>query len=201
MKKLLFALMLLNLVACGGFQAKRVDSAESDEKALEITDKWIQKDTEQVVAEILKGISTHKGYKRWLRNLGREPRVFISEVQNLTSEPYFPINDINDEFLNEISSSGDFVLVDADARESLLKEITYQNDGMVDPKTAKSVGKQTGADLLIFGNVYMEPQSRDGKTIKQYSVNIRMTDLEKGVEVLRTRTKLSKFSEKSSIGW
>src|SRR5690606_11917457 len=111
------------------------------------------------------------------------------------------INDINDEFLNEISSSGDFVLVDAAARESILKEITYQNDGMVDPKTAKSIGKQTGADLLIFGNVYMEPQSRDGKTIKQYSINIRMTDIEKGVEVLRTRTKLSKFSEKSSFGW
>lgn len=201
MKKLVVLSLLLTLTACGGFKAKRVDSQESDEKAMEITDKWVQGDTERVVQDILKGIAEHKGYKRWQRDLGREPRVFISEVQNLTSEPYFPINDINDELLNEISASGDFILVDADAREALLKEITYQNDGMVDPKTAKSIGKQTGADLLIFGNVYMEPQSRDGKTIKQYSVNIRMTDLEKGVEVLRTRTKLSKFSKKSSFGW
>lgn len=201
MKKLLILAMIFGLTACGGFQAKRVDSEESDEKALEITDKWVQRDTEQVVADVLKQISAHKGYKRWLRDLGREPRVFISEVQNLTSEPYFPINDINDELLNEISASGDFVLVDAQAREALLKEITYQNDGMVDPRTAKSIGKQTGADLLIFGNVYMEPQSRDGKTIKQYSVNYRMTDLEKGIEVMRGRTKLSKFSEKSSLGW
>lgn len=201
MKKLLTLAVLLSLTACGGFQAKRVDSKESDEKAMGITDKWVQGDTERVVEEILKSVSTHKGYKRWVRELGREPRVFISEVQNLTSEPYFPINDINDEFLNEISASGDFVLVDADARDALLKEITYQNDGMVDPKTAKSIGKQTGADLLIFGNVYMEPQSRDGETIKQYSINIRMTDIEKGVEVLRARTKLSKYSEKSSLGW
>ncbi|MBH46794.1 MAG: hypothetical protein CME71_01345 [Halobacteriovorax sp.] len=200
--KLLFILaLLLNLTACGSFKAKRVDSAESDEKAMEITDKWVQGDTERVVQDVLKDISTHKGYKRWLRDLGREPRVFISEVQNLTSEAYFPINDINDEFLNEISASGDFVLVDAEARDKILKEITYQNDGMVDPKTAKSIGKQTGADLLILGNVYMEPQTRDGKTIKQYSINIRMTDIEKGIEVLRTRTKLSKFSNKSSFGW
>lgn len=201
MKHLLLLSILFGLTACGGFQAKRVDSAESDEKAMEITDKWVQGDTERVVQDVLKDISTHKGYKRWLRSLGREPRVFISEVQNLTSEAYFPINDINDEFLNEISASGDFVLVDAEARDKILKEITYQNDGMVDPKTAKSIGKQTGADLLILGNVYMEPQSRDGKTIKQYSINIRMTDIEKGIEVLRTRTKLSKFSKKSSIGW
>ncbi len=201
MKNLVVLSLLLTLGACGGFQAKRVDSKESDEKAMGITDKWVQGDTERVVQDILKGIETHKGYKRWERELGREPRVFISEVQNLTSEPYFPINDINDELLNEISASGDFILVDAQAREALLKEITYQNDGMVDPSTAKSIGKQTGADLLIFGNVYMEPQTRDGETIKQYSVNIRMTDLEKGVEVLRTRTKLSKYSEKSSFGW
>ena len=72
---------------------------------------------------------------------------------------------------------------------------------MVDPSTAKQVGKQTGADLMIFGNVYMKPRSRDGKTIKQYSVNIRMTDIEKAVEVMRTRTKLSKYSEQNSSGW
>ena len=203
MKKmsLLFLLGLLSLSSCSSFQAERVDSEESDEKALEITDQWIQRDTEKVVKEILASIKTHKGFQRYLRQHGQTPTVFISNVQNLTSEAYFPINDINDEFLNEISASGDFILVDAAARESLLKEITYQHDGMVDPSTAKRVGKQTGADLLIFGNVYMKPATRKGKTIKQYAVNIRMTDLEKGIEVLRTRSKLSKYSEQSGSGW
>ena len=201
MNKLLLLGLLFSFVSCGGFQAKRVDSEESDEKALEITDKWVQRDTENVVKDILSKIEKHKGFKRYLRGSGKTPTVFIGEIQNLTSEAYFPINDINDEFLNEISSSGDFILVDAAAREAVLKEITYQNDGMVDPNTAKVIGKQIGADLMIFGNVYMQPRSRDGKTIKQYSVNVRMTDIEKGIEVLRTRAKLSKYSKKSSFGW
>ena len=47
----------------------------------------------------------------------------------------------------------------------------------------------------------MKPHRRGGKTIKQYSVNIRMTDLERGVEVLRTRTKVNKYSEQKSRGW
>jgi len=202
MKKTISLLTLLLLVtSCGSFQAKRVDSAESDEKALEITDQWVQRDTEKVVTEILKKISTHKGFKRYLRKSGKTPTVFIGEVKNLTAEAYFPINDINDEFLNEISASGDFILIDASARENILKEITYQHDGMVDPNTAKSIGRQVGADLMIFGNVYMKPATRKGKTIKQYSVNIRMTNIETGLEVLRTRSKLSKFSEQSSSGW
>jgi len=204
MKKLIpFTLVLASLLfqGCGGFKAKRVDAAESDEKAMEITDKWVSGDTEKVIGDVLKQIQNHKGFQKFLRTHGKSPTVFIGEVQNMTSEAYFPINDINDEMLNEFSASGDFILVDAAARESILKEMTYQHDGMVDPSTAKKVGKQTGADLMIFGNVYMKPESRGGNTIKQYSVNIRMTDIEKGIEVLRVRTKLSKYSEQKASGW
>lgn len=192
---------LFTLGACSSFKAKRVDSGESDEKALTITDKWVSGDTERSVQEVMKTINDHRGFKRYLRELGRTPTIFIGEVKNLTSEAYFPINDVNDELLNEISASGDFILVDAAAREKILKEITYQHDGMVDPATAKRVGRQTGADLMIFGNVYMQPETRDGKTIKQYSVNVHMTDIEKGIEVMRARTKLSKYSEQKSMGW
>lgn len=201
MKYLVMTAALLSLVSCGSFKAERVDNKTSDEKALKITDQWVQADTEQVIRDAMKEMNEHKGLKRYMMEHGKQLKMFVGEVQNLTAEAYFPINDINDELLNEISKQGDFILVDADARAALLKEITYQNDGMVDPKTAKKVGKQTGADLMIFGNVYMKPETRDGKTIKQYSVNLRITDIEKGIEIFRTRTKLSKYSEQKSMGW
>ena len=202
MKNIISILLVLGVCAsCSSVKAQRVDSKESDERALEITDKWVAMDTENTIKDVLKQIQNHKGFKRYIRKHGDSPKVFIAEVKNLTAEAYFPINDLNDEFLNEVSATGDFILVDASARENILKEITYQNDGMVDPRTVKNIGKQLGADLMVFGNVYMKPETRDGKTIKQYSVNIRMTDIERGVEVLRTRVKLSKYSEQASKGW
>ncbi|MGB0455202.1 MAG: hypothetical protein ACPGJV_15955 [Bacteriovoracaceae bacterium] len=202
MKYLLSLMMMLSLASCGGFKAERVDSAKSDEKALEITDEWVAGDTERVIAEVVEKLQKHRGFKRYLRSIGgKAPALFVGQVQNLTSNAYFPINDLNDEFLNILSETGDFTLVDAAARDALLKEITYQNDGMVDPNSAKMVGKQTGADLIVFGNVYMKPQTRKGKTIKQYSINIRLTDIERGVEVARTRAKVSKYSQQSSSGW
>ncbi len=195
----IFALSLF-VTSCGGFKAKRVDANESDEKGLSITDNWMSADTTQAIKDILKQMKAHPGFGKMKARHGT-PKVFIAEVQNQTSEAYFPIGDLNDELLNELSLSGDFELVDNQARESLLKEITYQNDGMVDPATVKKIGKQTGADVMIFGNVYMKPEKRDGKTIKEYSVNLRMTDIEKATELLRTRTKVFKYSEKSSVGW
>lgn len=193
--------MLLSFVSCSSFKAERVDNKTSDEKALTITDQWVQADTENVIRDAMKEMNEHKGLRRYMMEHGKQLKLFVGEVQNLTSEAYFPISEINDELLNEISKQGDFTLVDNQSREALLKEITYQNDGMVDPKTAKKVGKQSGADLMIFGNVYMKPETRDGKTIKQYSVNLRITDIEKGTEIFRTRTKLSKYSEQKKMGW
>ncbi len=200
--KFIAPVLALSLLAssCGSFKAERVDANTSDEKGLAITDNWMSADTSQAIADVIKQMKAHPGFTKMKARFGT-PKVFVADVQNQTSEAYFPIGDLNDELLNELSMSGEFELVDNQARETILKEVTYQNDGMVDPATAKKIGKQTGADIMIFGNVYMKPEKRDGKTIKEYSVNMRMTDIEKATEVLRTRTKVFKYSEKSKVGW
>jgi penicillin-binding protein activator len=196
-------LMCLSMLAtsCGGFKAKRVGADEGDELAMTITDKWVDRDTELVVKDMLKQIDAHKGFQRYLARSNKKPKLFIAEVQNDTSEPYFPIKDMNDELLTQFSQTGDYTLIDAQSRDKILKEIQYQNDGMVDPAQAKKIGKQSGADLLIFGNVHMQPATRDGKTIKQYTVNLRMTEIESSEEVLRVRAKTQKFSKQSKTGW
>ncbi len=201
MMKIVGFFLCLSIISCGGFQAKRVDDKESDEKALEITDKWLQKDTGDSVSEILKKMNSHKGFKKYLKKYKSEPKIFIAEIQNKTDSSDFPIEDFNDELLTKISETGDYILIDNAAREKILSEITYQHDGMVDPKEVKNIGKQSGADLLIFGNIFMKTEKRDGKAIKQYSINVRVTELERAVEVFRGRIKTNKFSKKSSFGF
>ena len=123
------------------------------------------------------------------------------EVQNETSEPYFPIADMNDELLNEFSASGEYTIIDNQAREKILKEVKYQAEGMVDSSQMIQIGKQTGADLIILGAVRMNPETRDGKTLKQYTVNLRMTNLKTSEEVLRVRSKAQKYSVQAKSGW
>lgn len=187
--------------SCSRFRAERVGADESDERAMTITDEWVQRDTEKVVDDIVADMGAHEGFRRWRATLGRLPTIFVGEVQNMTGEAYFPVSEINDELLSRLSASGGFVLVDAAAREALLREVTYQNDGMVDPKTALHIGRQAGANAMVFGNVHMQPRRRGGRAIKQYSVNLRITDIERGVEVLRVRTSLSKYSDRNRLGW
>ena len=203
MKKLLVPMLCLSFLAtsCGSFKAKRVNAEEGDELALDITDKWVDKDTVDAVSDLIKKIEGHKAFQKYLAKRTKKPKLFIAEVQNETSEAYFPIDNINDELLNQFSATGVFTLLDAQQRDNILKEIKYQNDGMVKPEDVRQIGKQSGADILIFGSVRMQPASRGGKTLKQYSINMRMTEIESSEEVLRVNTKEQKYSEKSSNGW
>ncbi len=195
------SISLLTVSCAPKIKTERVSLEKSDELAMTITDEWVMTDTQNAVKAILDQISNHRGYQAYLTKLGRRPKIFIADIQNQTSEAYFPIGDLNDELLNEFSYSGDYILIDNNAREKLLKEIKYQNDGMVKPEDIKKIGRASGADLLIFGDIRMKPETLSGRTIKDYSVNIRMTDLESQEEVLRTRFKTSKYSKRSGAGW
>ncbi len=202
--KSFFCLSAVSLVTggCASFKAERLSDKKADEKAMEITDKWVDGDTNLVITDTLTQISTHPRFKRFLKRSGKdEIKVFVANVNNNTSEAYFPTADLEDALLDQLSRSDIFVLIDAKARENLLKEINYQNDGMVDPAQAKMIGKQSGADAMIFGSVNMKPEQRGGRTIKTYTVNFHFTDIQSGEEVCRTRSKINKFSEHASAGW
>lgn len=204
MNKFLTALLLsatLTLQGCASFKAERLSTAEGDEKAMEITDEWLLTDTQNTVGEIMKKMDTNRGFRTYLNELGHRPKLFIAEVQNETSEAYFPIDDMNDELLTQMSETGEFRLIDAAARDRILKEIQYQNEGMVNPSDIRKIGKQTGAELLIFGAVRMNPKTFKGKTIKEYTVNLRFTDITSGEEVARMRSTVSKYSKRSGLGW
>lgn len=186
---------LVSLNACSSFKAERVDDAKADEKAMEITDNWVDGDTIRVIDGSIKQLYAHKGFVEFSGKFkGKRIKLFVGEIRNNTSESYFPVKDLEDALLEKMSNSDQFTLIDASKRENLLKEITYQNDGMVDSKQAKKVGRQSGADLMIFGDINMKPETRDGKTIKTYTVNLRMTDIETAEEVCRVREKINKFS-------
>jgi PBP1b-binding outer membrane lipoprotein LpoB len=191
----LFTILLL-LNGCSSFKAERVDDSKADEKALQITDNWVDGDTIRVIDGSLKQIYVHKRFSEFsLKYAGKRIKLFVGEIRNNTSEAYFPVKDVEDALLEKLSNSDQFTLIDASRRDALLKEITYQNDGMVDPAQAKKVGKQSGADAMIFGDINMKPETRDGKTIKTYSVNLRLTDIQSAEEVCRVREKINKYSE------
>ena len=190
------------LSACGpSIETSRVTLEESDVLASNITDEWVKTDTELAIKNLMKKIHESKALNRYLVKKGKIPKLFVAEVQNETSEPYLPVEDLNEKLLTAMFDEGDFLVIDNQARLEILKEIQYQNGGMVDPKQAKKIGRQSGADVAIFGAIRMQPKTLDGKTIKEYSINLRITELETSDVVFMGSYDLQKYSERSGSGW
>ncbi len=196
---LLAGILTMSVSACSSFKAERVDEAKADQKAMEITDNWVDGDTIRVIDGTIKQIYAHKRFNEYYGKFqGKRIKLFVGDIRNNTTESYFPVKDLEDALLEKMSNSDQFALIDASRRDALLKEITYQNDGMVDPIQAKKIGKQSGADVMIFGDINMKPETRDGKTIKTYTVNLHLTDIESSEEICRAREKINKYSQGGS---
>ena len=200
---ILFSVCLLVFDGCSAsLKTKRLSTSKGDNIGMELTDNWLATDTTNAINSITDTMKKHKGFQKYLSKFnGRQPKLFIAEIQNNTSEAYFPIQDLNDELLDYFSSSGEFILIDENARDKILSELKYQHDGMVSPKEIKNIGKQASADLMVFGTINMKPEILENKTLKEYSVNVRITDMETGIEVMRARYKVSKYSERSGYKW
>ena len=193
---------MVGLTACGSsMKSQRITSDEADAIASDITDDWVKKDTKMAIASLTKQMQESKGLSKYLGNNDKQPKIFVGEIQNNTSEPYLPIQDMEEKLQEMLLKGGDFKLVDTANREAILKEITFQNDGMVDSKQAKRIGRQSGADLAIFGSINMTPKTLEGKTIKNYSANFRITELETSDIIWMGSYDVSKYSERSSSKW
>jgi hypothetical protein len=71
---------LFSLASCSSFKAERVDNKTSDEKALTITDQWVQADTEKVILDAMKEMGEHKGLKRYEMEHGKQLKLFVGEL-------------------------------------------------------------------------------------------------------------------------
>lgn len=200
MKKVYLLLCLL-AVSCGPtIETQRLTTVEGDVKGMQITNDWLSTDTELAVEYITNKLTNTGRYKRYLReNNYKVPKIFIGEVENNTSEDSFPIAALNNKILDKFFETGDFDVIDQKNRKKLLEEIKYQNSGMVKESDIKSIGKASGADIILFGEVIMDEKRMGGQTLKEYTLTIKLTEIESGDEISRATYEVTKYSKQKKF--
>ena len=94
--------ILVTLTGCSSFEAERVDEAKADEKAMEITDNWVDGDTIRVIDGSMKQVYAHKRFAEYQSKFqGKRIKLFVGEIRNNTSESYFPVKDLEDALLEK----------------------------------------------------------------------------------------------------
>ncbi len=135
-----------------------------------------------------------------------KPVLIVYPVVNETSE-HISTSAITDEIRMKLLNSGKIRFINEHQRENIMKEISYQNQGYVDPALRVEQGRQLGADYILSGTLRSinKKQPKQMRLYKKervyYSLDLSMTDLKTGEIVYADQAELAREASKPIIGW
>jgi len=130
----------------------------------------------------------------------RRPVMFVEKIKNKTSE-HIDTESITDTISNKILRSGKFRFVDMTKVQAVREQLEYQNEsGMVDPGKAMAMGKQIGAEFMLYGNMSaIKKRSSESKDV-YYKFTLKLMNLETGILEWSDEKEIRKVREKSLFG-
>ena len=129
------------------------------------------------------------------------PIIFVESIKNKTSE-HIDTESITDSISTKLLRSGKFRFVDMGRVAAVQKQLDYQqNSGLVNTSKAIQLGKQVGAQYMLYGNLASIVKSNKDKSDVYYKFTLRLMDLESGLVEWADETEIRKTKEKEFISW
>jgi hypothetical protein len=132
---------------------------------------------------------------------GNRPVIQVSTVKNKTTE-HIDTKSVTDKIRTALIKTG-MVRMTAvsDANREILENLDYQSgSGVVSKKTAKSVGKQIGADYLLYGEIDSIVKSEGRSQDVYYKFTLNLVDVETGIIEWSDEKEIRKEAERPFFG-
>lgn len=130
----------------------------------------------------------------------RRPVMFVDSIKNKTTE-HIDTESITDTIQTKVLRSGKFRFVDMTKVESVRKQLEFQQkSGMVRQDTAVALGRQIGAEYMLYGNL-SSIVKRGGK-VKDvyYKFTMKLMHLESGIVEWQDEKEIRKQKKRSTFG-
>ena len=130
----------------------------------------------------------------------KRPILFVDGIKNKTIEQIDTQN-ITDTIQSKLLRSGKYRFIDMDAVKAMAKQMDYQaQSGMVDQDKAVRMGKQVGAEYMLYGNL-ASIVKRDKKTTDvYYKFTLKLMHLESGLLEWSAEKEIRKTKEQRWFG-
>jgi len=198
-KLLVTASISLALIALGGCTNKSV-IRYGDATAVETTDiNFGSTDLQTVAGQMTDSLLISPVVGTLTANT--RPILFVESIKNKTSE-HIDTESITDSISTKLLRSGKFRFVDMARVAAVQDQLDYQqNSGMVDDSKAIAIGKQVGAQYMLYGNLASIVKSNKDKSDVYYKFTLRLLDLQSGLVEWADETEIRKTKENKFISW
>lgn len=130
----------------------------------------------------------------------QRPVFIVKGVENRTSE-HIDTRTITDKIRTQLLKSGRvrFATMGAE-NQAAIEQLKYQQSGLVNPATAKNLGRQVGADYLLIGNITsIVKRTRNVKDV-YFQFTLNLMDIETGLLEWADEREIRKTRERSFLG-
>ncbi len=155
-------------------------------------------DLQQIAARMVDSLLTFPPIVEVTRE--RRPVMFVDKIKNKTTE-HIDTESITDTITTRLLRSGKFRFIDMTKVADVREQLAFQNrGGMVNRNTAAQIGRQIGAEYMMYGNLSsIVKKSGDVKDV-YYKFTLKVMHLESGIIEWSDEKEIRKTREKSLFG-
>jgi len=186
-------LLIAFLMGCSS--NPKITRTEADE-TIDVSGFWNDSDTRMVSEEMVQDSLARIWIDEWREATGKKPAVIVGSVRNRSSEHINTRTFVKDLERAFVNSGRVRVVASSDERGGLREErIDQLRNATIE--TAKSMGKEIGADFMLIGGIDTIIDAAGGIAVRFYQVELELVNLESNEKVWIGQKKIKKVVEKS----
>jgi uncharacterized protein (TIGR02722 family) len=183
------AILGLMLMSCShGVQVSRIEPDE----VVDLSGNWNDTDSRLVAEEMISDCTSRPWLSEFNSEHGEKPVVLVGTVSNKSHEHISTetfVNDLQRELINDGQVS---FVAEKDMREALRDE-KYDQARYSSPETMKEMGREVGADFMLFGSINTIIDQVEGKKVKFYQIDLELIDIETNMKHWIGQKKIKKY--------
>ena len=166
-------LAVLLVTGCTSVDVNRV----KDTKDIDLSGSWNDTDIRLVSEDLIKSCLRGSWLSAFTRANKGDPVVIVGNFSNLSSER-IDTSIITKKIEAALVNSGKVELVASSDERSEIRDERMDQQIYSDPKTAKAIAMETGADFMLIGSVKTVTDRSGNKTVQTYYVSAELVELE-----------------------
>lgn len=187
---------LVAVAACSG--RPQVTRTETDE-VIDVSGYWNDTDSRMVSEEMMQDSLSRPWIDDWRGATGDRPTVIVGAVRNQSSE-HINTRTFTKDLERALVNSGRVRVVASSDERSGLREERLDQLRNATMESAKSMGKEIGADFMLIGGINTIIDAAGGMQVRFYQVELELIDLESNEKVWIGQKKLKKVVKQSRFG-
>lgn len=192
-KKMVIIAGLLLVGGCGTTKVSRVQP----DSTIDLTGKWNDADSRMVAQEMINDCLQ----QRWLfkyETENKRPTVIVGKIVNKSHE-HISVETFVKEIERALLNSGKVDFVATKTEREQLRDEKEDMAEYASVQTAKSMGEETGADLMMIGSINTIVDQDGGTAVVYYQTNMELVEIESNRKVWIGEKKIKKFVERAKV--